>query len=486
MINVIDSPATMFGDRDDQKQLLQQLTDNDLRLYISQYIEALKQDRDDFANTNVQEATDKIIKNYSTDELIDFIINIREYIHFLSYRQSTDRLFVALGDIVEKNGKLSVKNAFKPYVDNNELNDGISASFAQTYKGLVMYYFMLIRQMFMKLGDNNALRNDKAFLAVIDEIKNAAGNVNNLSTDHIVDIIRNGMAHFSYKDNSMVKECSNVEGLAKNLFLKIWNKKRDAYMEVNIEPIMKLANIMINYLNKKHLMADLPQDYYSVSKESQRQIVLEKYKILKQYGGLKPYQIDFLNFFINGNTEYALTMEGYVFIKSLLQNPEKINLRKMGEAFCVLGKLNYGRNKSANSAYDITSIFPILTVSATFNALSYLSELKLTKDFVRDNKSNPIFAKIPIFKMETNPKNSSVVNKFRLLRNCLTHAYMLDYGYKFYAYDVDEDKKMIDLGEIEYNDLLVLCELIENYICKHYESKFEDFKAPVKSSDDVM
>ena len=126
--------------------------------------------------------------------------------------------------------------------------------------------------------------------------------------------------------------------------------------------------------------------------------------------------------------------------------------------------------------------------------ISNLKSLDLVKDFVDDNINNPEFAKVSFLQVDKKSKKS-VKKKFRLLRNCLEHAWLLDYGDSFYAYDVDTiidekknttKKEKIGIGEITYEDMLILCELMENYICKHYEGKFEEFKTLKKSQDDIM
>ena len=109
-----------------------------------------------------------------------------------------------------------------------------------------------------------------------------------------------------------------------------------------------------------------------------------------------------------------------------------------------------------------------------FDVLTEFRELDLIKDFVNNNMSSQNLANIPTFKMDQNPKKKSVANKFRLLRNCLAHSFIYDYGDSFHAFDIDnETGKKIDLGEINYHDFTMLCEEIEEYIFDHYEKSIQ-------------
>ena len=123
-----------------------------------------------------------------------------------------------------------------------------------------------------------------------------------------------------------------------------------------------------------------------------------------------------------------------------------------------------------------------------FDVLTTLKDLNLIKSFVSENLNNQYMARIPLFNKEQKPtipqQIKSISNKFRLLRNCLAHSYMFNYGNSIQAFDIDESHTIIDLDEISLRDLTMLCEDIENYISRYYEQSINN--NPIIKSKYVM
>lgn len=488
MVSVIDYYDTTFGDLTKQKDLLKDLSDEEKFNYIKQYINIFKENNVNFANLDVDDITTRAL-TYDEDKLAQLIMDLRAYLHFLSYKQSTDRLFVAMGDIVESKGKLSIKSAFNKHIDNKEiLNDAISSSIVNATKLLYTYKFILIQQLFNKMyTDDSQLRNDKKFTDLIEQIRN--DQIDNFTNYDIIRFIRNGIAHFSFKDNVASVECIDLQGLLKNMIIQISSEKNDKNLVIDFKSFMSLMNFTTKCLNKTELeTVGLPDVYFN--KETPQLVkmmaVRDLYRKFTNSNKLENYEVIFINRFLEQQPEFAFTGDGFAQCKIVLKNPEVITITEIDDAIEVLKRLNRGRNNPQKDYSEILKIFPILTLSSTFNVLSNLIDLGLVKDFVKDNMDNPILAKIPCFKMDKNPKSKSVRNKFRLLRNCLAHSYLYNYTHKFHAFDIDENNVKIDLGEIEFNDLICFCELMENYICSHYSEKLNEFKNTTKNNKNVM
>lgn len=467
---------TILGDYECIEGLLNDLNLDEKREYVKQYIQILSE----FNKSSISLSTQEIIENiltYPNHIITALISDISSYGQFINRIGSTRRTNCVLSILSQNNGTMSMYKAFsKVFKAENFSHEAISSSLSQTMKILYTYKFILTQEILKKRDGNNYFLKDPRFLTIVEQIKQ--NQQYEISNEDVIRVIRNGIAHCNFKDSSITTDCVKINELEQNMQIIIFNITRDKFLLLDFDLVIKLMDYCQTFTNEsfKNLLIQYTNIFDpSIPKERQKFAANEIFELWVDKGNLENFQLNALNKFIEKQPEIAYSINGIYFFAMALNYPEYYTISDIDRALNVIKTLNTSRNKQQKTSLlnDETLSINTLIITRMFDLLSTIKDLDLIKDFVAENMENPNLAKIATFKMEQNPKKKSVVNKFRLLRNCLAHSYIYDYGQSFQAFDIDENKQKIDLGEIDYHDFTMLCEDVENFIIDYYEKKIQ-------------
>ena len=479
----------IFGSEDEARSYILGMSKDERIKYLSSCIDCLIFKIPQFNDYDSSAVATKIINNYSDDEYFDFTQELKNFLWFTSSKNATDQFVEALTKIIVSKERKSLKSAYlEKYPDyKSEINDMISTSIAQTYKMVSNHIFLLLHQLFNKLCDETNFVSDERFVKIADLIRKSSGKLQDATKGNIVRIIRNGIAHMSALDNAAASDCKDIDSLNKNMKMKITSKDGSEFVVIEGQHIIALMAVMCEYLADVMKTYNVPKEYYYVADKHKRQILLDKYKEILNNEKTKEYEEEFISFAMDVDLNAALSVNGYTRIATALDYPQVMYLESLMRLRQKLTELNSSRNKAVTDVEGVHSIMGTLGLTYLFGAVSNLVDLKLTKSFVSDSFESEDFKNIRLFKMDTNPKKKSVINKFRLLRNCLAHAYILQAkDSDRQLFDIDEVGEKIDLGKIDEREALNLCDYIESYIMQYYYDKLESLRINKPTKNPVV
>lgn len=480
MEKIYGNLVTTYGDNIEQQAFYDGMSKEDKKKFLKQYIVGLTYKRAEYKDYNIDEISQKIVDTISKEDFCELMRKLEDGVRFIVNRAASDRIVAAFNSIVSSNGKKSVKNAFMEKCDIPEdINPLISSCLSQTYKMLIDYDFLLAQQLFNKLFDKGLLTSDPRFKMVIDGIREQTGKLHNVDNETVVRIIRNGIAHMNYVDNATTTQCQDLQDLVNNLQVKISSKDGSDFIIISGRFIQMLSELMIKYLGGKMFAMNIPKEYNFLSDDySRRMYLLKKCKeMTAEDSKLEQFEKDFVKLCIQQNTEHVLTEKGFSSLKTTIENPQFLIMQKIKNVSELIIKLNKTRNKTNQNEHDILQSLPTLSIVYLYEAISHLIDLELRNEYVDNNIDKGILTKA-----FNTPKKKSIKNRLRLLRNCLAHGHVLNYGYFYQFYDVDEKGVKTDLGKIDFQTIFTLTEDIENYVMKYYDNVLDEFKDKVSTS----
>ena len=172
MINIKDTIVSIFGVDDLKKARFNEMDYETKYMFISQFIDTMKEYSSKFQDVDTKAITNKIISSMDSEAAFSLIYDLRDYAYFMNNKQATDRFFSATGFLMENEGKVSLKKAYESfYEDKSTLQGAISMSLSQTLKHLLVYKFPLIQELFDRLCDNNNFVTDRRLVDIISAIK---------------------------------------------------------------------------------------------------------------------------------------------------------------------------------------------------------------------------------------------------------------------------------------------------------------------------